>query len=313
VPWLSQSVATCVFRIAYEAHPPLAQARADLPPHVVAAVEHALVKAVDQRTPDIEAFVAEFTGQRLAPRPGGVYQSGMVLDESVMAGKTAATPQPSAARASAAPLAPTHLPDEVTVSGTKLALGMLAVVGVLFVVVWWLRPWADNYRAALNKYDDGGEGVVLPPRAIEVVADAGPSVFAVAPVVDAGPLEVVVADAGPFDAGLADAGRGHGDHKAAALPAGDADATRLLAELRASSDTGKWEDLVNKRHKVNALPPSKAKVDALRLLILAICHRAEDILITREIDELRALAPAELPALKRACVTLWDGAESRTW
>jgi hypothetical protein len=143
-----------------------------------------------------------------------------------------------------------------------------------------------------------------------VVVDAGPSVFTVvAPAVDAGPLEVVVADAG-----LVDAGRSHGgERKPAALAAGDAEAMRLLAELRAASDEGKWEDVANKRHKVNALLPSKAKVDALKVLILAICHLSADSLITREIAELRGLAPGELPAVKRECVKLWDGAESRDW
>ncbi|HEY1086779.1 MAG TPA: serine/threonine-protein kinase, partial [Archangium sp.] len=61
-PFVADNIAKVVFRIAYEKHAPLATLRPDLPRTAVEAVEHALEKERQRRTPDIDTFVHELTG-----------------------------------------------------------------------------------------------------------------------------------------------------------------------------------------------------------------------------------------------------------
>ncbi len=107
-PFQADNIAKVVFRIAYEPHASLAAAAPHLPPHIVKAVDRALAKKREERTPDVSTFVLEFTGQPLGQvlqQPlrdsgRGLLTPGAQVNESMMG---AATVTPSTGRASQPP------------------------------------------------------------------------------------------------------------------------------------------------------------------------------------------------------------------
>jgi tRNA A-37 threonylcarbamoyl transferase component Bud32 len=66
-----QSVPEVVFKVVYEAAPPLAERAPGVPPHVIAAIERAMEKKSDDRWPNVSDFVEALTGAPLvtARRP----------------------------------------------------------------------------------------------------------------------------------------------------------------------------------------------------------------------------------------------------
>jgi len=73
-PFAGSNVAEVLFKVVYEAPPPLHEAVPGLPAHVLAAVERALAKKPEERFPDVSGFMAELTGRPVGatgetPRP----------------------------------------------------------------------------------------------------------------------------------------------------------------------------------------------------------------------------------------------------
>ncbi len=125
-PFAAENIAKVVFRIAYEAHVPLAEAAPGVPPDVARGIEHSLLKDREKRTPDIACFVHEVTGQTLGPQQqgsvrdsaGGIYSPEVAVSQSLAEGATV-TPSTGrvakpaeAAPASGAPTAPKPTPPE---------------------------------------------------------------------------------------------------------------------------------------------------------------------------------------------------------
>jgi serine/threonine protein kinase len=69
--FLGDSIPEVMFKVVYEEPPPLAELVPGLPPNVIAAVQHALVKNRDQRCESAAAFVEELTGDPLNTLRGG--------------------------------------------------------------------------------------------------------------------------------------------------------------------------------------------------------------------------------------------------
>ncbi|MSP93163.1 MAG: serine/threonine protein kinase [Myxococcales bacterium] len=70
-PFMADTPLGVMFKVVYEATPPLALRLPAAPAHVIAAVERALQKQADARWPDVAAFVEALTGQPLhALEPG---------------------------------------------------------------------------------------------------------------------------------------------------------------------------------------------------------------------------------------------------
>ncbi|MHB8877030.1 MAG: serine/threonine-protein kinase, partial [Myxococcaceae bacterium] len=168
-PFSAPSIAQLVFRIAYEPHSPLEKETKELPPAILAAVEHALVKDRSSRTPDVETFVAELTGDPLpplAPRPdlaGRVEPTVRASpgdSESQLMGETAApaaleTPRARAVR----PSAPRIAPQPAASPGKRVRLGMavLAAIagtlgGVVYLAIPQEQPWLERYRKDCSPY-----------------------------------------------------------------------------------------------------------------------------------------------------------------
>ena len=63
-PFVADSVAQVVFRIAYQPHIPLKQVLPGLPANVVHAVEHALIKERTERTQNISTFIRVWAEER---------------------------------------------------------------------------------------------------------------------------------------------------------------------------------------------------------------------------------------------------------
>ena len=163
-PFVADSVAKMVFRIAYEPHVPLAQVKPGLEPRVYQAVERALQKDRAKRFESIADFIAAFSGQPVArtvpppqsQEPSGVARPGMATPESMAWGATsvhtpAPVPVPKTADAPVVPTAPARrsaLPF--------VALGVAAVAGVVAVLI--LNPLSPR------RGEGQGEGVVEQPK-----------------------------------------------------------------------------------------------------------------------------------------------------
>lgn len=315
-PFASANIATVVFRIAYEKHVPLLQRRPDLSPQVAAAVERALEKDRRARTQTIEEFVAEFTGKPINARPGSgvvaVYQPGMAVSDSLLSGKTVAPAplRPQLATPGEQPpppppvsVAPSRAPQPQTgaVSGTRVAVGLLLTVGLLFGLVKVMRPWADAQKAALAALEDAGVPEV--DAGAPETADAGEATVRV----DAG-VPVVVAPPVVSDAGQTT------PREVRTLPPGSAADLALLASMQEAANTGQWDSLVNKRSLVRQMEPkTRAYADAVKLLLRAICERREDSILTEYVQALKRTAPRELPEVRRLCIELWPDSKTRDW
>jgi serine/threonine-protein kinase len=310
-PFLADNVAKIVFRIAYEKHPPLVEKRADLPPHVVAAIEHALQKDKAARTASIEAFVEELTGQALATistehnEASGVFTPGMPETPSMVSGETRAP-------GLATPSEPARSPPPRAVSGRRVMLVMLAAVLVIAGVVTKVRMdnWADRavYRASMV---DAGY-VMLPDGTF--VKDAGGAVDAGEAVVqldepDAGPVEAVAA--APADAG-------HSSIRPSALEPRALPMTveerRLLAELQGQRDAGDWARLIDRRSMILAeLRTPEARSKGLALLVEALCQTRDQVRLVAALQHLKATSPAQRRRSREKCIAVYPDAAALNW
>jgi serine/threonine-protein kinase len=321
-PFTAESVVKVVFRIAYQPHRPLREVKPELPPHVSDAVEHALMKERHTRTPDIDAFVQEFTLQPLG-NPGdgkaGVFQPGMQVSESLMSGKTLQpnfTPPPVAQKAtpgagSVAPPAPPKAAEPAkvkTVSGRTIAIGLM-VVGLVVPagVITLKRWWATQPVPVL----DGG---------VEVV-DAGAAPPAPAP-------DASVATVEPADAGVAvarpvvipDAGKMAPVRKATeTFTAEELEQQRIaLAWLKqkqqaATQQPSQYEDIRRAIAKLANLKERVARTDGVLIVIDALCHQGANLELGRVIAELKEVAPNRVTEAQKNCEAVYDGAKNVTW
>ncbi len=295
-PFSAESVARVVFRIAYEKHVPLGQARADLPASVVAAVEHALEKERSRRTADIDTFVLELTGEPLAiPTPStssGVIAPGMSVSESLMSGKTV-NPSPERALATPGPIAAAR-----RTSGTKLLVGLLG--GVVL-----LSGGMISWRKYLVSIMPADAGVVVPVTSAEppaTTADAGTEPGQL----DAGVVLVI-------DAGIRPATPPTHVVEVAADTPSPKDQARLT-ELTAARDRGDWEYLEAQRSSVRGLDSRTARARAMSLVVLGMCHRASNVLLGTAIEELKRVAsPSLVRSARRDCEAVYPSASSMQW
>jgi serine/threonine-protein kinase len=142
-PFAAESVARVVFRIAYEPHVPLKQAKAGLPERIYTAVEGALVKDKNKRLASVSEFVAEWTGQplpqfspanaRVTDEVSGVATPGMSSNESFAFGATAT---PALQLPTAPPKKPSMFP--------KIAIALLFLAGA----AGGLRLWENGQPVA---------------------------------------------------------------------------------------------------------------------------------------------------------------------
>lgn len=313
-PFLADNVAKVVFRIAYEKHPPLKDARPELPDAVVQAVEHALAKDREQRTKDMATFVHELTGRPLtAPRWGddevsGVATPNMPVSESLAGGATIsrdsnerATPAPRVrATGGEGPPTPGPVRPRPALLAAALGAGLLLGLGGIGYFLLRAKP--------------------LPrPQAPDpiVAADAGATPAALA---DAGGVAPVVAspllDAGPaleMDAGLAqrvpDAGRPLGVKATRGDVAGEPSAAEqaMLDELERRFTAKEYQSVLLNRRKVEDPALSgPAKLRGLKLLVRAACKQKNDNVLPPFLSQLRPLASrATLAELKQECVAEW--------
>ncbi len=196
-PFVAESIAQLVFKIAYEPHQPISVLKPGLPPNVVAAVERALNKDRTQRYPDVAAFIEELTGSPLPAvrmvehrsARSGVAPPGDGSSDSLMMGATAA-PASAAARALIAvaiPPAPSRTP-------LFAGLGVVVVVAAAAVYFFTRPPRMIAIPVVPTLIEevgvvDAGAAAVLPPPVV-VVMDAG--VGAPAPVVAVAPRKLAV-------------------------------------------------------------------------------------------------------------------------
>lgn len=138
-PFVADSVAQLVFKIAYEPHAPITALKPGLPPNVVAAVERALLKDRTQRYPDVAAFIQELTGSALPAMRvtenrdarSGVATPGDGSSDSLMMGATAAPGSGAASRPALVAVAVTA-PSRVPLFAGFAVLIALAAGAVYF-------------------------------------------------------------------------------------------------------------------------------------------------------------------------------------
>jgi serine/threonine-protein kinase len=295
-PFVADSVAKVVFRIAYEKHRPLAEVRGDLPAHVPAAVERGLLKDRALRTKDMATFVAELTGQPLAPPRtsgaapvSGVYTPDVQVSDSMAGGATLskdrATPPPP----------PPPQPPASRPTRTPLSVGA-AVVLVVGAVVGWRIVRPQSLPAAV----DGGT-----PTAA-AVRDDGAQARALAPPPDASAPHVFDASVATVDGGAIPARLAKTD------PTGkpsEAEAA-YLAGLQSLFDAQRYAEVVDRRVALRRELPSPAAYQrGLTLLIRAACIRRDDRVLTLFVGEFKAISSAATVArLRKECVATWPDA-----
>ena len=230
-PFVAESIAQVVFRIAYQPHVPLQQLISGVPTNVVDAIEHALVKDRAARTPNIATFIRELTGQELTDTGrepnSGVYQPGMKVTDSLLNNATIAPSSSSSASSkvtpfskSVAPISRSVAPTTPPVTSSKNGL-IIGVVTVLLACVV------------------GAVVVLRPHGASEPVVDAGTprAVAAVEPkLVDAGQVVEATVDAGSPTVVVVPV------KITPEAPIAEGD-KRLIEELRALKRDKKWDQI----------------------------------------------------------------------
>ncbi|PZR09383.1 MAG: hypothetical protein DI536_22655 [Archangium gephyra] len=316
-PFQASSIATVVFRIAYEKPPSLAALRPDLPPHVIHAIEHALEKEREKRTPDIETFVLELTGQVLATvsdDESGVFKPGMRVSPSMMSGATRApsshalaTPAPSAAPQ----LADQGPPPAKSVSGRKVIVAILIGTVGIGAVVTRVRMdnWAERerYRAAMRDagYVMRADGTFDTDAGVKsaVVVDAGAAVAVaetdagVEPVVDAG----VVAAVEPV--------------KPKVVEPPTAAEVEVLKNIEALEKQGKWDVIWETRSRYRSdFKTQGGRSRAMEAVVLAACNRSDNAQLMVVINELKQVAvPGQMKSVRARCLAKYPSAEYLNW
>lgn len=318
-PFFADNIAKVVFRIAYERHPSLATLRPELPANVIAAVEHALEKEVDRRTPNIEAFVEELSGQGLVDvvqdESSGVHLPGTPVSQSMASGETRAPSGSKATPAPASPYAPSPALTASTISGRKVMVFMVFITVSLAAFLAKVRTdnWAERavYRAGMV---DAGWVMLEDGNFVKSDGGAYDSGVAAA-VVDAGLPSVVVAvevDAGSIDTGVVDAGVAELAVKPKLeAPPTEAEKT-LLDALAAQAARKEWDQIWDSRGKVRvSLKTPGALRQGLEVLLDAECARSDNAQIMPVYNELRAVSsPAQLKQSKQRCIARYPDAAS---
>jgi hypothetical protein len=319
-PFLTDNIARVVFRIAYEKHTPLAKVRADLPPNVVQAVEHALEKEKDKRTPDISGFVRELTGTSLVEvteESSGVFTSRLGVSDSMISGETRnaserATPAPSSTP-------PNSLPQPSRLSGKTYVITVVSAVLIIGAIVSKVRMdnWKERaaYRAQMvdagwvmladgNFVRDAGEG------------DAG---------VDAGLRDAGTSDAGTVDAGTVDAGRlqtGTPDAGAAETvrmvkdPPLTADEQRQLGGLREQQLAGRWEIIWEARGTLRVAMKTAtpgARKQLFEVVLEAACQRRDLDGVKGLTSDARQLFGPQAQRLRQRCEQVYPDSANLDW
>ena len=313
-PFFADNIAKVVFRIAYARHSSLAALRPELPAHVIAAVEHALEKEVDRRTPNIEAFVQELSGHGLVDvvqdESSGVHLPGTPVSQSMASGETRAPSGTKATPAPASPYAPSPALTASTISGRKVMVFMVFITVSLAAFLAKVRTdnWAERavYRAGMVD-----AGWVMLEDGNFVKSDGGEydAGVALAPVVDAGlPAAVAVEpEAGVPDAGVPEL---------AVKPKLEAPQTEaekaLLDGLLAQVARQEWDPLWDARGKIRVgLKTPSALRQGLEVLLDAACARSDNAQIMPVYNELRAVSsPAQLKQSKQRCIARYPASSS---
>jgi len=274
-PFVAESIAQVVFRIAYQPHVSLDQMKPGLPPNVVGAVEHALIKDRASRTIDIVTFIRELTGEELATvaphepsEVSGVYSPGMKVSDSLLMNATVApsvrlskaTPKRASSRRVNLSEPKTEPELARTAPAARSPLPLVAGGLVLVAVV------AGGTFLALRSQGTG------PGRAGAMRFDAGPAAVAVAVVaakVEAVPTAV---DAGLMAVESLDAGaKSPRPVKMAEAPL-SADDLAVLNPLRAFKRDKAWERLALIRmNAFNNCKSDGCRREVLLLAIEAVC------------------------------------------
>ncbi len=279
----SENVAQLLYQIAQVPHPPVRSVLPDVPVTVARALEHALVKDPEKRTPDVLTFVREFSGSVLAPNLSGL--------NPVLTTPTAGpTQQPT--RDDSAP-APASVPEAEPrprgwVVPVALAVVVVSVGGVL--VMAKLSQSLDDrapQRVALPPVDSvvaAAEPVKRPEVKGEAVATAEGA--GAEPTAQADDDVVVDADAGevvkPSEGSTrvkepvrVPATAAKPRPKFVEVPVTD-DERPLLAKLTDLTEEQAWGPVLLMYKQVLALPrTSAARRQGLLMVLEAACARRE--------------------------------------
>ncbi|MCA2978735.1 MAG: protein kinase, partial [Myxococcaceae bacterium] len=313
-PFVDESIARVVFRIAYEPHAPLPSVAPGVPDAMARAVEHALQKDLAQRTPDVATFVLELTGQALSsvPRPalapegprGAVAQAGTPVDESVMGGATVASSRggtPVAAPAPAVVVLPAVATPPVGAHPPRAGGPPRLVVGAVLVVVVAVTTFLVA-RSLDGASERAGAGSGAPGASSGPGADAGVRLQPVE-LPDAGPAAVTPGDGGPEpdarpgavavsgDGGMdvgggPDGGPGRADDAGVRLvrpvmrppavlePPSPADLA-LLETLEARLAEGAWEEVWLRRAMASQFTSPAGRRDHAIMMTEVACKRGD--------------------------------------
>jgi len=182
------NLAAVVFKVVYGEAEPLESLVPGLPPHVLAAIQRALTKEIDQRHPDVLAFIGELTGRPLSTldrqRLSKVKEAFLPTTDA-----STAPPGPGAPPIQGAqPLPTTPPPPAKSRRGLWIGLLVLAAAGGgVGTAVAFLGPKGSapvSPTAEVHVQDGAPRAVAAPPDASPQLAaapDAAHQVAAAAP------------------------------------------------------------------------------------------------------------------------------------
>jgi len=293
----SENVAQLLYQIAQVPHVPLQVALPEVPQNIARAIEHALTKEPQDRTPDVETFVREFTGVTLGPPPPvkAMPQDPSRTQEPTRDEHLAPAARSAGVREEARP--------EARGYGGKLAIIALSVVLIsgagAFAVSQWMReveptPLPRPARVAVVELPDAGH--VAPEGRGDEIAAALPLPS------DEGKHEE------PIDAGApptATAPSVSPKHKAkhapmVELPMSESD-QEFVDQLTALYERKDWAGLLRAQKSVFALTRNNgARRKSLLMVFEAMCARRETI-ITPTFNRLSADYPDSVAQAIEIC------------
>jgi serine/threonine protein kinase len=316
-PFVAESIAKVIFKVAYEKAPALSQTRQDLPAHVVSAVERSLVKEREGRTLTIEAFVFELTGSSLTgshAQPALPATASQALTESMLGGATLASSSPGKAKSVAEPVKAVSqisaLPQkERAMSGKKLAIALVSVCvsGALGVIVM-RREWAkmpSTVDAGPDSIYLGSPEVPFVPTVL-TTRDAGEAF-------DSGAQNGAAFDAGGSLSAVLDGGRTKDGIERLPTPKTPMtpEEELFLKELAGWNS----EMVLGKRGTIRAqLKTPSAKAQGLTRLLQAHCEHGDIIQNSVVLRELKVLVgPTGMKRPKAACLKVYPSASALEW
>ena len=265
-PFVGENLVAVIYKVVYEAPPPLAGLAPATPPGVLAAIERALEKDPARRWPDVAGFIAELTGQPLATldrkaRPELTAAALAATGQAPLEGGRGAAID---ARAETLPAPPTThgrgelIPDPPTTAGRlRSALLAAAVVGTLGVSVAIWRVLAGAPRAVAMTAPDLGARYILPLPDLAHPVDLGPR--------DLGGPKDLAPDLTPPSAQPAVK---HAPHVAEALPP---EVVAELDEAERAVAANPTEAIRLARHSLTRKQSSRA----FSIIARAFCHRGD--------------------------------------